>query len=44
MQSELGMQRQVFFCSLGSFDTHTGELPTLNNLYPELSQALGGLL
>jgi uncharacterized protein (DUF1501 family) len=40
VQSSLGMQRQVFFCSLGSFDTHTGELPTLNNLYPQLSQAL----
>jgi uncharacterized protein (DUF1501 family) len=40
VQSDLGMQRQVFFCSVGSFDTHTGELPTLNTLYPELSQAL----
>ncbi len=40
VQSSLGMQRQVFFCSIGSFDTHTGELPTLNTLYPELSQAL----
>jgi uncharacterized protein (DUF1501 family) len=40
VQSELGMQRQVFFCSFGSFDTHTAELTTLNNLYPQLSQAL----
>jgi len=40
VQSYLGMRRQVFFCSVGSFDTHTGELPTLNTLYPELSQAL----
>jgi uncharacterized protein (DUF1501 family) len=40
VQSELGMQRQVFFCSFGSFDTHTGELSTLNSLYPQLSQAL----
>ena len=40
VQSALGMQRQVFFCSVGSFDTHTGELPTLNTLYPELSQGL----
>jgi len=40
VQSDLGMRRQVFFCSVGSFDTHTGELPTLNTLYPELSQAL----
>jgi uncharacterized protein (DUF1501 family) len=40
VQSDLGMRRQVFFCSIGSFDTHTGELPTLNSLYPQLSQAL----
>lgn len=40
VQSSLGIERQVFFCSIGSFDTHTGELPTLNTLYPELSQAL----
>jgi uncharacterized protein (DUF1501 family) len=40
VQSMLGMSRQIFFCSLGSFDTHTGELNTLNNLYPQLSQAL----
>jgi uncharacterized protein (DUF1501 family) len=39
-QSYLGMRRQIFFCSLGSFDTHTGELGTLNTLYPALSQAL----
>ena len=40
VQADLGMQRQVFFCSVGSFDTHTGEFPTLNTLYPELSQGL----
>lgn len=40
VQADLGMQRQVFFCTIGSFDTHTGEFATLNNLYPELSQAL----
>lgn len=39
-QSALGMNRQIFFTSLGSFDTHTGELATLNNLYSQLSQAL----
>ncbi len=39
-QSLLGMSRQIFFCSLGGFDTHTGELGTLNGLYPQLSQAL----
>lgn len=39
-QSLLGMSRQIFFCSLGGFDTHTGELGTLNGLYPQMSQAL----
>jgi uncharacterized protein (DUF1501 family) len=39
-QSLLGMNRQIFFCSLGGFDTHTGELGTLNGLYPQVSQAL----
>ncbi|HUA86207.1 MAG TPA: DUF1501 domain-containing protein, partial [Bryobacteraceae bacterium] len=35
--SYLGMTRQIFFCSLGGFDTHAGELETHNNLYPQLS-------
>ena len=39
-QGRLGMSRQIFFCSLGGFDTHAGELETHNNLYPQLSQAL----
>ena len=34
------MRRQIFFCSLGGFDTHTGELGTQNTLYPQVSQAL----
>ena len=40
VQSYLGMSRQIFFCSLGGFDTHAGELETHNTLYPQLSQAL----
>lgn len=40
VQSYLGMRRQIFFCSLGGFDTHAGELQTHNNLYPQLSAAL----
>lgn len=40
IQNSLGMQRQIFFCSLGGFDTHTGELNTHNTLYPQLSPAL----
>ena len=40
VQSYLGMRRQIFFCSLGGFDTHATELETHNNLYPQLSPAL----
>jgi uncharacterized protein (DUF1501 family) len=40
VQSFLGMSRQIFFCSLGGFDTHAAELETHNSLYPQLSQAL----
>ena len=40
VQSILGMQRQIFFCSLGGFDTHTNEIATHQNLYPQVSQAL----
>jgi uncharacterized protein (DUF1501 family) len=39
-QSSLGMRRQIFFASLGGFDTHTVELATHNTLYPQLSPAL----
>ena len=35
-----GCSRQIFFCSLGGFDTHAGELETHNTLYPQLSPAL----
>src|SRR5262249_37715546 len=27
-RSSLGLQRQIFFCSLGGFDTHSNQLPT----------------
>ncbi len=40
VRSDLGMQRQIFFCSLGGFDTHTTELETHNTLYAQLSPAL----
>jgi len=40
VQGDLGMRRQIFFCSLGGFDTHTNEIGTHNNLYPQLSPAL----
>jgi uncharacterized protein (DUF1501 family) len=32
--------RQIFFCQLGGFDSHTNELPTHNNLFPQVSQAM----
>ena len=40
VQAALGMRRQIFFCSLGGFDTHTNELATHAILYPQLSPAL----
>jgi uncharacterized protein (DUF1501 family) len=40
VQATLGMRRQIFFCSLGGFDTHTNELNTHNSLYPQLSPAI----
>ncbi len=40
IRQPLGMNRQIFFCSLGGFDTHTAELDTQVNLYSQLSPAL----
>jgi len=40
VQGALGMNRQIFFCSLGGFDTHTAEISTHEQLYPQVSQAL----
>ena len=40
VQADLGMSRQIFFCSLGGFDTHTAEISTHDQLYPQVSQAL----
>ena len=35
-----GMQRQVFFCSLGGFDTHENQLTPQASLFAQLSQAM----
>lgn len=35
----LGVKRQIFFCSLGGFDTHTGQIAGQAMLLSELSQA-----
>ncbi len=40
-RSALQMSRQVFFASIGSFDTHTGEIATQQTLLTQLSQAMG---
>jgi len=37
---QTGLKRQVFFASLGGFDTHTVELATQASLYPQVSQAI----
>lgn len=39
-RSALGARRQVFFVSLGSFDTHSNELAAMDNLLGQLSPAL----
>ena len=36
----LGMHRQIFFVSLGGFDTHSGQLTAQDALLSQLSQAL----
>lgn len=40
VRAALGLKRQIFFCSLGGFDTHSGQLGTHANLLTELSQAM----
>ena len=39
-RASIGIKRQVFFVSLGGFDTHTNEINTLQNLLGQLSPAL----
>jgi uncharacterized protein (DUF1501 family) len=41
VRSTMGPGRQVFFCSLGSFDTHSSQEWAHWNLLSQLSQALG---
>jgi len=40
VRSELGLTRQIFFCQLGSFDTHGFQLETQQALLQQLSQAV----
>lgn len=39
-RTDLNVNRQVFYCQLGGFDTHTSELPGHTNLYSQFSQAM----
>jgi uncharacterized protein (DUF1501 family) len=40
VRDALGMRRQIFFCSVTGYDTHSNELTTQNNLLTELSQCI----
>jgi uncharacterized protein (DUF1501 family) len=40
VRSQLGMQRQIFFCSFGSFDTHSAQLSLQTTLLQQLSQGI----
>src|SRR5438270_7851555 len=40
VRDALGMRRQIYFCSVGCYDTHSNELTTQNNLLTELSQSM----
>jgi uncharacterized protein (DUF1501 family) len=40
VRSALGLQRQIFFVSIGGFDTHSDQLAAHNGLYTALSQAM----
>ncbi len=39
-RSALSINRQIFFCSLGGFDTHADQLGTQVNLYTQLDAAM----
>ena len=39
-RSSLGLLRQIFFCSLGGFDTHSNQLPEQQNLFTQLDAAM----
>ncbi len=40
VRSQLGLSRQIFFCTLGGFDTHASQLETQAPLLQQLSQAV----
>lgn len=40
IRAQLGMKRQIFFCSLGGFDTHSNQLGSHAGLLDEAAQAM----
>ncbi len=40
VHNELGLRRQVFFCSIDGFDTHGEQLTTQSNLLRQVSQSM----
>ncbi|MBV9506333.1 MAG: DUF1501 domain-containing protein, partial [Acidobacteriia bacterium] len=40
LSATLGVKRQIFFCSIGGFDTHTNQLTTQPGLLQQLSDAM----
>lgn len=40
VRSALGLKRQIFFCSLGGFDTHSNQIATQQSLFSQLSPAI----
>jgi uncharacterized protein (DUF1501 family) len=40
LNSSLGLKRQIFFCSLGGFDTHNNQVGTQSGLLQQLSDAM----
>ena len=40
VQSKLGVNRQIFFCSLGGFDTHSTQIAIQQSLLAQLSPAM----
>jgi uncharacterized protein (DUF1501 family) len=40
VRSALGLNRQVFFCSLGGFDTHNNQIATQQTLFSQVSPAM----
>lgn len=39
-QAALGLKRQIFFCQVGSFDHHTGQINAQSTLLAQVSQAM----